>query len=552
MGRKTPNLPVEILSEILEYLPESNLLDVTTVSRTFHGICTRKLYKEVYLKGFKRFKLCVETLAFNQTAASYVKSLAALVSGAEVTPMFTRSLRAALQNVALSVTHLGFTCTDNSLKIGHLLRRISFPKLSVFRINEPLDKELAVFLQNNDRIETLSVGYRVELPVKGRGRAKDYHRDMRIGMPRLRHFRGPSQALSIFLPNSSVDEVEIIGDTTAQWMEALSMTAVPLQVLSMKCSLVMEEAVLNHIRTNLTHLTELKMHCYQWDSQSPFVTKLAAVVPNLPKLRSLLIFNEWTSRQPTYLTLEEDYRCIQNLTANQERLTMIETPVKVQWARLKKSGQWIPLCSQKDAVRWLYARTGLHLSLQNRIFRVFAIGPAAILNVIDRTVPPEPTAERKDAAITEIGRAAAKFFNRVYKVDGEGEDKDEDERLRVPIRSGNNRVHRPYVDRIGDVLPGTESMTEIWDGYCTLLGMAAMHPVEYTTMRALADIDDVLGDDHIPVLDETQRETLDFIMTLLWCAMCSMELEIWHFLRNPEQEWTGTCMFHTLDSVTTV
>lgn len=68
-------LPIEILSEIADYLLPSDIPNLAVTSRPFNGIATRLLYRQLALRGFDTVRKCFETLAFNEGVARCVKEL---------------------------------------------------------------------------------------------------------------------------------------------------------------------------------------------------------------------------------------------------------------------------------------------------------------------------------------------------------------------------------------------------------------------------------------------------------------------------------------------
>jgi len=68
-------LPIELLSEIADYLPPNEIPQLATTSRQFHGVATRLLYQKISLVNDSTLNACINTLAFNQFAAGHVRSL---------------------------------------------------------------------------------------------------------------------------------------------------------------------------------------------------------------------------------------------------------------------------------------------------------------------------------------------------------------------------------------------------------------------------------------------------------------------------------------------
>ena len=88
MAGNLGTLPPEIIGEILDYLPPKKIHRLASISRKFNACCSRIVHRDIELHDFERVKRCCETLAFNHTAAGYVKRLSLSFSDRSVHLLF--------------------------------------------------------------------------------------------------------------------------------------------------------------------------------------------------------------------------------------------------------------------------------------------------------------------------------------------------------------------------------------------------------------------------------------------------------------------------------
>lgn len=124
-----------------------------------------------------------------------------------MSPVLGRTFRAGFKNLQSSLIRLSLSTGE--LPFVALLKRLHFPHLIELLTMEILNGDLAHFLESHPGLEVLAVGCGVSLPTKRRGR-KSSSRAISIPMPALQAFRGSCEALSIIIPNSKVDMVEVL------------------------------------------------------------------------------------------------------------------------------------------------------------------------------------------------------------------------------------------------------------------------------------------------------------------------------------------------------
>ncbi|EAU86648.1 hypothetical protein CC1G_07306 [Coprinopsis cinerea okayama7 len=546
MDRNVPKLPLELLTEILDGLPHRDIITLTRVSRLFNGLTLRFLYKEIVLVGETKFRQCFDTLAFNERIATHVKSLTIMLNSTfETTSVLNRTLRAALQNISASLVKLDLTACPFNL--SYLLKRISFPRLSTFHTRVTIDKELVLFLQRNSHIESLSVGERIEAS-SARGKTIP----KRIEMPSLRRFYGPTDAMPMFIPGSKVDQV-FVNDcvTGASAVEtvvtALEASTVPVTNLTFVDFTVYHPSIFEGLGSKLRNLTQLSFrHVFigDWRPESQLMNGLRTALPHLPSLYRLTFhgFMSHIFGDADWASLNQDHRRLIELASYRDTLTIVDTIDNVPWGRMKTSGEWVPLCSGPEGLRWWFDKSSLLQPLQHNIFRAAFLGPLAFLN--NRTPEQLTRAEREEragATLPILRDITAKLLNRAFGMApssdeddgrGGGDNNNDPERLQVPVRGLNQRQMRPYEDTEPSY-PDTDARS-IWDHFCSMVGLVSLYPIDPET-----EVEDFLADDEYPVLDETQKELASLMMDLMWAGVNRGELEIWRYLRNTEDEWKG-------------
>ncbi|EAU86638.1 hypothetical protein CC1G_07296 [Coprinopsis cinerea okayama7 len=525
--RVAPPLPPEILSEILNYFPDwepNDIVRLATVSRAFYGACTRRLYREIYLYGEKQFRGCIETLAFNLTASSCVRTIDIIIcENIHLDNAFKRTLRAAMQNIAPSVTALCFKLSFES-QVDPLLRRVSFPRLSKFSTRSGLTKDVARFLNQHSTIEELMIGPGVDVPKSSSERSR---KDICVELPALRRFYGPSEALAILLPKSRVTHVAFKGAVCDGIMDALASSEIPLKKLTFETALSFPvHTAFTDFSGRFTHLGKLRFYSVklgEWSFNSPFFASLKSAIRHMPSLNRLDALNAFSFHYPDVprSALETDYRCLMELTHVCPSLSFLTSPYGIWWGRLKGSGEWTPLCENIEALKWWWERTSLLLCLQRRAFQVFVKEPS-----------PETASQTEeiDSLNRKVGDIASRVLNRAYGKDGTGTTL-----LQVPVRGTRQQLVQPYEEMELEQIPYTPSF--VWHHFTTSIGIASLYPID------LGDYDDdtlttpFLNDDDIPLLDENQKEMMDFVLDLFWTSMFGGGLALGWYVRDPVGDW---------------
>lgn len=281
--------PTELLAEIAGFLPWNDYRRLATVSRPFHDIATRLLYRELVLYGNHALKACMSTLAFNTAMARHVKSLDILIASEYVvrlfllamaklmavynqsrerfhmTPVLRRTFIAAFQNVAPSLTYM---CLFNdTTPMVPLIKRLSFPRLNELQIMEPLHKETDRFLRLNPNLKVLGImGTAASLPPQTGPRSKrSLKQATALCLPSLRTIDCACDTVHLLLPGSNPERLRIrchCGSTAHvdaedALLEVLKSSHAPLKALDVSLAPSHPEALLDTIKSNFTNLTAL-------------------------------------------------------------------------------------------------------------------------------------------------------------------------------------------------------------------------------------------------------------------------------------------------------
>ncbi|KAH6909787.1 hypothetical protein BKA70DRAFT_1274793 [Coprinopsis sp. MPI-PUGE-AT-0042] len=537
-------LPIEVLSEIADYLPTSDIPHLAVTSRPFNGIATRLLYRQLALRGFETVRKCFETLAFNEGVARCVKELYISIPalGYTITPVLGRTFRAGFKNLESSLVRLSLSTGD--LPVVALLKRLHFPHLTELLTMEILNGDLAHFLESHPGLEVLAVGCGVSLPTRRRS-SKASTRAPSIHMPELQAFRGSCEALPILIPNSKVDMVEVLCGCRPvhlredSLIETLCSSSLPVRKLAF-IGFPYSSAIFDLVK-GLTHLTALAFTSVSRESWAPggaISEGLSQILPHLPTLYRLdIVEPNSVSVNAAYQRLVEDYTRITRLASLRESLCIVSTHSRLQWGRLKQHGSWLPLLTDVSALRWWFMQTGMLTPLQ---FAAFSIISSVEIPNEDEGLSVE---QRTDECFFELRRATARIVNEAFalrtKATTETADPEE-EKFQVPIHGGGSKLVPPYTEldskQITDV-----SCKVMWDEFVAAVGYASLFTLtQDESMELLIQtMTTPDADIPIPVLDDTKKELFTFALDVLWCSIYGVPMRVAQHLQIPEdhEEW---------------
>ncbi|KAJ2927317.1 hypothetical protein H1R20_g9777, partial [Candolleomyces eurysporus] len=237
--------------------------------------------------------------------------------------------------------------------------------------------------------------------------------------------------------------------------------------------------------------------------------------------------------------LDTDYALVRKFSDRCESLAVCHLLSTVTWARLTRSGQWLPLFPTPVGVHWWLDRTPLSQHLQRRVITHLAeVGVVSS----DEEAGMEEMLMR---SVHKLATAIGYLLNRAFGLDPPSDEVDEEEkeedyedeesemeheRLRVPVRDHQGQRIEAY---------STQPRNR-WDIFASVLGITTLQPLNIF-LHNVALFDLFLPAVHapVPVLNEAQRELMGMVMDLLYnsCNGGNKGVLLRNYLRNPDGWW---------------
>ncbi|KAJ2925699.1 hypothetical protein H1R20_g11396, partial [Candolleomyces eurysporus] len=547
----------ELLSEILDNFYADEVHAFLTVSRSFYGACARSLYHTIKLEDIPKIQNVCETLAFNFTAAGYVRKLVLrpnqAISQASL-PQFCRTLRSALRNIATGAVVLNLTIPG--FDPSPHMKRMHCPALKALYIYCPITADIMSFILGHPHIKRLGLLGEFKLPEQSK-KAKVYHRRMVVKMPSLAQFTGPFEAMSIFLPSSHATEVEVTygpqnpnsPETEEILVELLTRTNMAVTSLGFMGFSGFRQTMFNQIGDRLTSLVKLSLPIQSlFLFNDPVILGLNVVLPHLSRLYHLHFYAHTDDFNPQTVTefgLSHDHQKLTAWALLQDSLCICDMPSRLIWARLKKSGHWIPLTSTATTLKWWIKSTSLLPYLQENV--VYTLMKSAEL----REAVAAKRVDDLDMAITrKVALAVGYVINRAFDLPPSSESYESEipgvvegtplhlEQLLLPVRGPTGKMLASYSElpkrKFGLM---NKPSRERWDMVLMMLGLASLYPIK-TTMcdLGLANVYTHVGE--VPVLEDVHREAFSTLLDVVYNTNEDSEgIRISDYLRNPEDHW---------------
>ncbi|RXW18214.1 hypothetical protein EST38_g7640 [Candolleomyces aberdarensis] len=256
--------------------------------------------------------------------------------------------------------------------------------------------------------------------------------------------------------------------------------------------------------------------------------------------------------------LDTDYALVRKFSDRCESLAVCHLLSTVTWARLTRSGQWLPLFPTPIGLHWWLDRTPLSQHLQRRV--VTHLAEVGVINSEEEAGMEEMLMRSVHKLATAIGY----LLNRAFGLDPPSDEVDEEEneedyedeesemeheRLRVPVRDHQGQRIEAY---------STQPRNR-WDIFASVLGITTLQPLNiFLHNVALFDLFLPTVQAPVPVLNEAQRELMGMVMDLLYnsCNGGNKGVLLRNYLRNPDGWWgegnmvLGVAMEHSVVPVT--
>ncbi|KAF9002413.1 hypothetical protein BDQ17DRAFT_529032 [Cyathus striatus] len=192
-----PNLPQEIIAEIVTYLPTSSRLSLCLTKKVFKDACVRAIYRHIYLSGWRKIVLCCRSLVGNERAARSVRSISFDVAH------FRQCL---LLRAFQTLYHTALSCISPTVTSLEILSgtpllspcRHTFPALKTFTTTLVLCPLLTSFLSRHPTLTDLILFNNflsppLSLPI----------------LPNLKSFVGLADVALLLLPSSPIQHAGI-------------------------------------------------------------------------------------------------------------------------------------------------------------------------------------------------------------------------------------------------------------------------------------------------------------------------------------------------------
>ncbi|CAA7270516.1 unnamed protein product [Cyclocybe aegerita] len=192
-------LPLEVLEVFVELSPVAAKLAISRVSRLFHSLTLRSLYRDISLCSPRLVIGCCRTLTSNRNAASTVRSISiSYTHYPSASNSFLSSYYSLIRHALLSLPDL------HTLKLlihdPHLVTLLDhslFPSLCQFECYLTPSATLVDFLNHHPRINYLQVS-----PYENTAVSEDDLTLPPLQLPRLRYFAGNVQSVPFIGPSS--------------------------------------------------------------------------------------------------------------------------------------------------------------------------------------------------------------------------------------------------------------------------------------------------------------------------------------------------------------
>ncbi|KAJ7628788.1 hypothetical protein FB45DRAFT_1059481 [Roridomyces roridus] len=357
------HLAAEILLEVISYASPLDLLSLSTVSRLFHSVATKFLYRHIELRSFRRVFRCCTALARagNEDAALAVRTLSfdffgqSILNpprpGSDPSTLFAPFFR--LINAALSKTTL---LRSLVLRLPHdahgiCLSQCTFPSLTHYG---------ATFTDGGDFLERHPQIVNITVLNDGSG-VRAFNETV---LPRLAVFSGPAEMVTRIVPGRPVHcaklwwplraWVQTQGDMESDsWdtdavIAALSQSNAPQGVAALE-NLFLDWPPL-HVLTSLAtslNLRALFIHSrhISYEAYQSFLTKLGAVLPQFTQLNELGVNFLPLIGQAEGKQLAEEFNTIRHWVTLCPTLNVCALQSSIKWIRFRMTSPsyWIPL-----------------------------------------------------------------------------------------------------------------------------------------------------------------------------------------------------------------
>ncbi|RDB16578.1 hypothetical protein Hypma_002742 [Hypsizygus marmoreus] len=198
------SLPLELLEEIADEVHLDTQLSLCRVSKLFHSLTIRSVYRVIFLDSPALVVACCRTLASNRTAALSVRQLAITYTPMEPPRFYYFSsfyalIGKALQNLS-QLHELKLMVSDPAYI--RTLNRAHFPFLRHFECYLALTDSLILFLNRHPTINYLQIAPTeafVQTSVVDSSRPP-----LQVVLPKLQYFIGNSECISALVPDASL------------------------------------------------------------------------------------------------------------------------------------------------------------------------------------------------------------------------------------------------------------------------------------------------------------------------------------------------------------
>ncbi|KAF8665582.1 hypothetical protein AX16_000040 [Volvariella volvacea WC 439] len=279
-------LPVELLNSVYDFLPQRDLLALSTTNYTLSWTARRRIYEHIDVSALEDKFHVLETLAFSEYHAHFVKSFRVRVYRNAITnstkppilDAFYRLLATALTKMtnllSLSV-HLDH---DASWVLPHR-GSVAFPYLEQFDTSFGLNDHVVKFLESAESIWTLTLGSSPYLPTTTLAPQL---------LPKLNMFQGSALAAQTLVPGRPLTTLHLTsGDLT--------------------------ESVVDSLARSADHVVELSATT----SVAP-IPLIASLAKNMGRLSKLLLMTTYTYTAPP------DEELIQEIDGGLQELPLLE------------------------------------------------------------------------------------------------------------------------------------------------------------------------------------------------------------------------------------